>query len=75
MKEKTLFREPKSGRHSPAEETDEYIRVAGTGTGLILAAVLLLFAAAAAWYMADRIVTQPAAEISTEISTEIPADI
>lgn len=66
MKDKTLFREPKSGKNFRTEGTDEYIRVAGTGTGLILAAALLLLAAAA-WYTADLIGTRPATEISEDI--------
>lgn len=67
MKDKTLFREPKSGKNFRTEGTDEYIRVAGTGIGLILAAALLLLAAAAAWYTADLIGTRPATEISEDI--------
>lgn len=67
MKEKTFFRETKPGDHSRPEGTDEYIHVAGSGKGLILAAVLLLLAAAAAWHTADRIGIQYAAEISADI--------
>lgn len=44
------------------EGTDEYIHVAGSGTGLILAAVLFLLAAAVAWSVADQIEKQPVAE-------------
>ena len=62
MKEKTLFRKPKARRDSRMEGTDEYIHVAGSGTGLILAAVLFLLAAAVAWSVADQIEKQPVAE-------------